>query len=72
MEEFITGILREQGLAGLVIFGLGWAANSLFNLYSGVQEKRIVEAKSTAKALIDNTTALEQLSNLIRGWRNNP
>ncbi len=69
MDSIFIEILRQQGLAGLVIFALGWASHSLFRLYSEVQEKRIAEAQTTAHALDANTAMLLQLRELLRDQR---
>ena len=69
MDSIFMEILRQQGLAGVVIFALGWAAHSLFTLYRDVQEKRIAEAQTTAHALDANTAMLTQLRELLRDQR---
>ena len=38
MRSIFMGVFRQQGLSGVVIFVLGWAAHSLFALYRDVQE----------------------------------
>ena len=54
-------VFWQQGLAGGIIFLLGWAAHALFTLYRDVQEKRIAGAQTTAHAFYANTAMMTQL-----------
>ena len=69
MDSILLDVLKQQGLAGVVIFALGTAVHSLFKLYARVQEKRIAEAHLTGHAIDSNTALLEQLRELLKDQR---
>ena len=69
MDSIFIDILKAQGLAGVVIFALGVAVQSLFKLFAKVQEKRIAEAHLIGHAIDSNTALLEQLRELLRDQR---
>lgn len=69
MDSILKGVgdaLIALGLPGIIIIALGYGVFRLFGLYTEVQEKRIGEGRETVKAIEENTSALDRLTDLIR------
>lgn len=65
MDSVVKGFL-DQGVLGLVIVGLGFAVVYLFNKYTDIQEKRIAESRESIKAIEQNTTTLDTMTQVLR------
>jgi uncharacterized protein YpmS len=62
----VAQVFLQQGIMGALVIVLGIVAWKLFQLLQQSQEKRIEEAKANATALLQATTAIEQLTELIK------
>lgn len=65
MDDVVKGFL-EQGVLGLVIIALGVAVVYLFKSYQAIQEKRIAESRESIKAIEQNTSTLETMTEVLR------
>ena len=65
--DWTTEILRNYGLAGVVIFVLGAAVVVLFRLVKEIYEKRIAESREAIAAIKANTAALETQTATLDG-----
>lgn len=75
MDQIVQGAgaaLLSLGLPGIIILALGYACYRLFGLYIEVQEKRVAEGRETVKAVEENTSALDRLTDLVRDRAKGP
>lgn len=61
-----VGILTSMGLPGLIILALALSVYKLYNRNQELQDKRIDEARESLKVMSDITTALGNLSDVIK------
>jgi len=57
--EWVGEVLKANGLAGAVIFGLATAVVALWRQVNALHEKRVTEARETIVAIKANTVATE-------------
>lgn len=69
LAQAIADVLKDYGLAGVVITALGYGWVKLANLYHEAQNARIQDGRDAVKALENNTNSMRELIDVVKGQK---